>query len=149
MSNPFLQIETALAAKLLTITGIKAAQIDNGESDDTKRSEATRRNGAMCFVEVFGGDKDQASPYANDRSQTLISIELVYPNSRSRSDGGEDAKQLLWNIYKALVRQNLNYTWLFPLQYSGWEKADGRQTPTTTIIELVLTTSFDMALWTE
>lgn len=147
MPNPFEQIEDALKAKLLLVEGLGWAETYDGQEPAEMAAHLGQKAGRPgAYVRVFGGGKDQESSKTRDDADTLVHIIICATSNRSRRTAAKSAKELLWNVYKALRGDRLNLAWLFcGLQFRDWETLS--QTSQSTIVSLIMAVRFDMNEW--
>lgn len=143
-TNPFRQVRETVTAALGAVSGVNWVADYNGEDFERMRSEAALK-GAGCYLRCNEGSGVEG-PISADCQELKVHVIIAASAIPQRATPAEAAEQLLWDCYVAIRgTQAPAAVVLRPWKLDQWAVED--QTPTATIISLVVRTHADLGYW--
>lgn len=151
-TNPLRQIREAVAKEVQAkVESLRWLAHYDGEDWKDKDFEQLRsriaRDGAGGYVRVFGAEGEDG-PDSADCAKVVVHLILGTGPIIDRATAAEAAEQLLWNAYAALKQTKTGLTCIL----ANWKLQAFEiefQSPTCTLVSLLVATHVDFADWTE
>jgi hypothetical protein len=144
--SPHETILGQMIALARSLDGVGAAMPTDGREPRQMAAEAARNraSGATVFARILDGEKVNDAPRLVDRTELTLAWAIAVPDLKGRHSCLETAYALWHSLYLAASGNRLGIDWLDrPLMYRDWSLV--HDSPTCAIVDLVMTTRFDLA----
>jgi hypothetical protein len=148
--NPLTAIREGVQTALRTVSGIKWAEIYDGESWNDNQFEDIRRrvalHGSGVYARIMRTALVEDSPLLADSNQLWLQCLVAAGVVANRAKAAENAEQLAWAVYEELRgTETGDECLLLPWRLAGF--AVEHQSPNCTIISVVMRNQVDFGTW--